>query len=73
MKQATRLAIFKIMTSKEQKQIVADLVFEEDALRKQLVCLEARPYTMGWFVDRIEATQPKPNRPSAYRPHQKAA
>ena len=30
------------MTSEEQKQIVADLVFEEDALRKQLVCIEAK-------------------------------
>ena len=30
------------MTSEEQKQIVADLVFEEDGLRKQLVCLEAK-------------------------------
>ncbi len=30
------------MTREEQKQIVADLVFEEDELRKQLVCLEAK-------------------------------
>ena len=42
MKQAARLAIFKRMTSEEQKQIVADLVFEEDGLRKQLVCLGAK-------------------------------
>ena len=32
-----------------------------------------RPYSMGWFVDRVEKSAPKPNRPPAYRPRQKAA
>ena len=30
-----------------------------------------RPYTLSWFVDRVEQTQPKPNRPKAYRPRKK--
>ena len=32
-----------------------------------------RPYTMGWFVERVEQAAPKPNRPKAYRPRQRAA
>ena len=32
-----------------------------------------RPYTMGWFVERVEQASPKPNRPRAYRPRQRAA
>ena len=32
-----------------------------------------RPYTMGWFVERVEQASPKPNRPRAYKPRQRAA
>ena len=32
-----------------------------------------RPYTMGWLVEKVERAQPKPNRPSFYKPRQKVA
>ncbi|MDE2739960.1 MAG: IS1 family transposase [Gemmatimonadota bacterium] len=30
-----------------------------------------RPYTMGWLVEKVERAQPKPNRPSFYKPRQR--
>ena len=39
----------------------------------QAAGVAARPYTMGWLVEKVERAQPQPNRPSFYQPRQKVA